>query len=105
MVRADKPRLEAALIQSPFSAQPKRSRCDRSGRQAAGRPFVLSLRENSVEQPAFQAGVNFHVRPGALRDWSLRAKSVQIESRFRSKHLFGRMILSEKSATFRDHAC
>jgi hypothetical protein len=33
-----------------------------------------------------------------------RAKSMQIESRFRSKYLFGRMILSEKSATFRDHA-
>jgi hypothetical protein len=26
------------------------------------------------------------------------------ESRFRSKYLFGRIILSEKSATFRDHA-
>src|SRR3954468_17101980 len=34
----------------------------------------------------------------------LRVKSVQIESRFRSRYLFGRMILSEKSATFRDHA-
>jgi hypothetical protein len=31
-------------------------------------------------------------------------KSVQIESRFRSKYLSGRMILSEKSVTFRDHA-
>jgi hypothetical protein len=27
-----------------------------------------------------------------------RAKSIQIESRFRSKYLFGRMIFSEKSA-------
>ena len=33
-----------------------------------------------------------------------RAKSAQIESRFRSKYLFGRMILSEKSATFQDDA-
>src|SRR6266849_6582295 len=33
-----------------------------------------------------------------------RAKSHHVESRFRSKYLFGRMILSEKSATFRDHA-
>src|SRR4051812_39442589 len=31
----------------------------------------------------------------------LRAKSLQVESRFRSKYSFGRMILSEKSATFR----
>ncbi len=34
----------------------------------------------------------------------LRAKSLHIESRFRSKYFLGRMILSEKSATFRDHA-
>src|SRR5713226_7653738 len=33
-----------------------------------------------------------------------RAKSLHIESRFRSNYLAGRMILSEKSATFRDHA-
>jgi hypothetical protein len=33
-----------------------------------------------------------------------RAKSLQIESSFRSKHLFGRTILSERSATFRDLA-
>jgi hypothetical protein len=28
-----------------------------------------------------------------------RAKSIQVEPRFRSKYLFGRMIFSEKSAT------
>src|SRR5437660_10627873 len=33
-----------------------------------------------------------------------RAKSLRIESRLRSKYLLGRMILSDKSATFRDHA-
>src|SRR5712692_8178682 len=38
------------------------------------------------------------------RGHGTRAKSLHIESRFRSKYLFGRMILSEKSATFRDHA-
>jgi hypothetical protein len=32
------------------------------------------------------------------------AKSLWIESRFRSKYFSGRKILSEKSATFRDHA-
>jgi hypothetical protein len=62
MVRADKPRLEAARIHSPFSAQPNDGRCDRSGRQSAER-LSPSLRENSVEQPAFQAAVNFRVRP------------------------------------------
>src|SRR5262245_41521634 len=35
---------------------------------------------------------------------AIRAKSMQTESRFRFKYLLGRMILSEKSATFRDHA-
>src|SRR5713101_4713295 len=33
-----------------------------------------------------------------------RAKSLHIASRFRSRYWFGRMILTEKSATFRDHA-
>src|SRR6516225_8101303 len=38
------------------------------------------------------------VPPGARAKWD------QVESPFRSDHLFRRMILSEKSATFRGHA-
>src|ERR1700738_2390852 len=46
---------------------------------------------------ALQQSARYHPsRPGA--------KSLRIGSRFRSKHLFGRTILSEKSATFRDQA-
>jgi hypothetical protein len=37
--------------------------------------------------------------------WSMRRRGGATESRVRSKYLFGRMIFSEKSATFRDHAC
>src|SRR5216684_1372036 len=35
---------------------------------------------------------------------TLERNRFTLESRFRSKYLLGRMILSEKSATFRDHA-
>src|SRR5713226_4028484 len=42
--------------------------------------------------------------PAGIKKWMTRAKSLHIELRFRSKYLFGRMILPEKSATFRNHA-
>src|SRR6266849_689021 len=45
-----------------------------------------------------------HVNPPGIYFLAPRTKSLHIESRFRSKYLFGRMILSEKSVTFQDHA-
>jgi hypothetical protein len=42
--------------------------------------------------------------PAGVVTLPLRAKWDQVESPFRSNHLCHRMILSEMSATFRDHA-
>ena len=95
------------------TAQPIDGRCDRSGRQAARRPFVLSLRENSAGQPTFQAGVNFRVRPGAF-ERNPFAISLQVfvgshdlirkVCNFSGSCLFEHDPFRKPLHTFRDHA-
>ena len=90
----------APLALEPIVAAVTESRGEGRGMDGAVAVFLGTVRNHnagrSVSYLVYEA-----YEPLALRSFE---RIVRVESRFRSKYLFGRMILSEKSATFRDHA-